>query len=1749
MPVIENAAPGAPLIRVFGGMGLEAGDGPVSIGGGRQRRLLALLAIRANTVVDIDWLAEYLWTDADRPGSTAPPLRTYVSRLRSAFPEEIRGWIQTEASGYRLAVPEEAVEHTRFSVLRSRARAAREHDDPQTAQRLLDEALALWRGEPFRELEDLDWARAEVERLALDRLEALEERWEASLALGRHTQITGELAAFTSEHGLRERAARQYALALHRSGRTAEAIRVIDDHRQLIADVSGLEPSQAILDLEEALLTGDPSLGVEDDGTPLRGYRLMEQIGTGAFSVVWRGIQPSVNREVAVKQIRSELASQPDFIRRFEAEAHLVAQIEHPHIVPLIDYWRDPDSAYLVMRWLRGGTLERRLDDGPLTLDETLAMARQIGDALSIAHARGVVHRDVKAANILFDEQGNAFLTDFGIALEVAESGGPEAALSPGSPAYASPEQIRREQLGPESDVFSLGVVVYECLTGSLPFLDSSSAEELIDRQLNAPYPPLSQLRPDLPSSVSAAVARATAKEPGERFASVAEFIAALETSAPAVAVGRATTTRVDVANPYMGLRSFDDGDVDRFFGRERLVSELVGRMSGNTIASRCLVLVGPSGSGKSSVVRAGLTPSLRAGAVPGSDEWFVTTMVPGTDPFESLEAALLRIAVNPPESLLNQIRDGERGLLRGLRRCVGSDEDRVLLVIDQFEEVFAGAAADSADAFLDALSVAVEDPISPLRLVATLRADYYDRPLEHPAFAPILKESAVDVTPLAPDELERAIVEPARRVGVEFESGLVPRIAAETVRQPSPLPMLQYMLGELFDRRTGNRMTVADYAQLGGLSGALAARAEAVFASGTAPQRAATRRVLGRMTDPSATDLRRRVRVADLGDDPDVRWVLAVFGSARLLSFDRDPASREPTVEVAHEALLREWPRLVGWLAEDRELLLSADATAMAADSWLDAGRQRADLYRGARLEWANDLVSTAPERLRPLDVEFVEASNAAAEEARLLEESQVTRLRRLVAGVGAALVVALVAGGIALVQQNRANDEAERAEVAAEEARTQASIAESQAEIAEEQTQVALEAVAESELQTLIARSTALTRDEPDVALLLALEAARRQPGSASNQAVLNALGSTTQNLVASYPPLVDLSDDCPDPIFTSGATEFGVADGQMLSRNLMTGEVTEHGPPPVECAVWFGNPDSGRWFASADPPNQLWFGPIGGGWDVALDVEIQQYAISGGVTALNRVVFQSEQGVITLVDATNGEQVGPSIEGHDDWWFPAVSDGGRYIALPLVYFESGSSAVSGALQPQTEGGRVLVIDGETGEEVFRVDRDSGATAVAFDDSSGELLAMFSDGSLVTIDIDTQQVVADIQTGVASAVFEMGVRPDGRVIVLTQGSAELVDRRFGLLDVSVRAPDGIAQAEILPDGRIGAWTFKPSVDIYDFASNNALIERSWDLDDPLGEYAFNDGTAGAVDNATGDVRVVDLANGEQSPVTLRMPSGERFDPIKAYPESDGVSAINQDGLYARFVDGEMVESLQLDGLPRGGTRFGDIWSHIVERPDGTFGVDVLDLTPGASRVIQTIPSDGVPSIVHPTLDGGVHFAVPGGPLQTFDASGALIGVHEVPEPLSNIVAVDSSERWLAAGIFDGGLVVIDTSTGEVERPPIGDAVVNLGFAREGEFLAVTYEDGRVRLWDVERGEWAGLIWDGEGGAALGSPSFYDLETETMWLFVSGKLIQVPMNPERWIEKACALVGDGFTQDEWDRYVPGDEPLTSACD
>jgi serine/threonine protein kinase/WD40 repeat protein/DNA-binding winged helix-turn-helix (wHTH) protein len=1726
---VDASGEDAVVVRVFGGMAVHHGDEPVSIGRGKQRRLLALLAIRTGSVVSVDWLAEYLWADDDRPAAPIPAIRTYLSRMRQRLPESARDWIQTEGGGYRFEAPPVQVEHLRFSILRERARQARDAQDPGTARAQLAEALMLWRGEPFRELEDLDWAIPEIERLRADHLEVIEERWEADLALGRHTQITGELAAFTAEHGLRDRAARQHALALHRSGRTAEALRVLDGHRRQLVDETGLDPSPAISELEQALLAGDRSLDVETVGRPLRGYRLIDEVGSGAFAVVWRGVQPSVNREVAIKQIRAELASRPDFIRRFEAEAHLIARIEHPHIVPLIDFWRDPDSAYLVMRWLSGGTLERRLDDGPLSVAETLILAQQMCGALGAAHRHGIIHCDVKAGNILFDETNNAFLTDFGIALEAKVSGDAGASISTGSPAYSAPEQLRREHLGPEADVFSLGVVLFECLTGSLPFHRSGSVRELIEQQLNTDYPTLMELRADVPAWLSKAVAKATAKNPADRYSSAADFAKALAEpdSSPWSDSGDAASAPVE--NPYKGLRAFDVGDSADFFGREGLVNQFIDRLSGTSLPARCLVVVGPSGSGKSSVVRAGLLPALQAGAVPGSQHWFTTTMVPGATPFEALEAALLRVSVNPPDSLLTQLEDGKRGILRGIRRCLASDDDTVLLVVDQFEELFTNSTDAEAHRFLDALAVAVMDPASPLRIIVTLRADYYDRPLGHPAFAWILDDTAVNLKPLAPDELEAAMVEPARRVGVDFEPGLITRIAADTVGQPAPLPLLQFALSELFDRRVGDQLTIDAYDQFGGVTGALAAGAEGIFSTATGPQRAAIRSVFGRLVNPVAdsSDLRRRVRLSDFGDDPASTWVLDAFGAARLLSFDRDPTTREPTVEVAHEALLRAWPRLVAWLDEDVDLLRGAHAVSAAARAWDDSGREVSDLYRGGRLLNAAELASVAPGLLSAADLEYVEASRAAEEEERRAEARRVARLRRMVMGIGAALVLALLAGGLAVREQRRT----------------------------EQQRQAAVVATESAELATLISRSAAATDDDPTVAILLALEAHRRAPGAPTEQALVNALGSSgIPNRVAAWPELTVPAPGCEAADFVTassvnsdGTQEFGVVEGELVSRDLMTGTITEHGPAPEPCVFWLADESKNRRWAGSYDGLRMWFAPYDGPWGEPMSFGVPTSIRSSSFTPTGNLVAYSYSvgtAFLTLLDDQTGEQTGTSFAAGSLTGRITVSPDGKHVAIGVA--TAGSGAATSA--------ETVILDGQTGEEVFRLPDDSTSipSTHTFDVVTQELLVGYEDGAIVTVDLASGEVLARVESSATAGFSSLDVGSDGLVVALSPSQIELVDRRSGPIGAASDVRDA-STAIVGPDDLIVVVASDGGVEILDL-DGNALIEQLIDVD-PLAAVAIGDGRIATVRNPGGTPTVIDLSTQVQAALNLVSSDGDPYAPIGLWPAPDGVWALDADDTLTRWRGDQQVERLDLPGSTLSWKEaFGAFASLTASAFDGQSAL-LYSLDDNDPGLVLKIPNQDAIA-VHPSRSGGMHIVTKDATVRTYDSDGNEMGSVSIAVDgwstselgfitQNNFIAVDATTGRLAVG-SDSGVVLVDPLTGDVVELAGTSDATNLQFVRQGDFLAITSRDGAVRLWDPNSGFSVGTVWNGSGLGGAGS--WYDDETESLWVNTSGAVVQVPLDPAMWVQRACRAVGRDLTQAEWEQFVTGEGPPQSAC-
>lgn len=826
-----------------------------------------------------------------------------------------------------------------------------------------------------------------------------------------------------------------------RLGVPATALRKIE-RGELLPDaaVSGLlrtileldETALRVLDQAEGLVTrvvaeaaSAPTIGHTLPGqllgTTRRGYRFEALLGSGGFGAVYRAHQVSVGRDVAIKVVHPHLADDLDFVRRFEVEAELVARLEHPHIVPLYDFWREPGAAFMVMRYLRGGSLADRMAAGPIPAPMLLQVLRQIAQALRAAHRAGVVHRDLKPANILLDEQGNACLADFGVAKRLdSVSARTQAGDIVGSLAYCAPEQIRGVEVGPAADVYAFGLVSYELLAGRRAFA-GPARESLIHQHLNETPPPVRLHAPELPEALDAVLLRALAKDPALRPGDPTQFVAELEAvlrgagagwlGSPSVAVDEATVeggslSAVDDAdNPFVGLAAFDEGDARNFFGREALIEQLAARLAETGALARALFVIGASGSGKSSVVRAGLLPRVRSGRI-GADSaaWLITTMLPGADPWAALAQALMRIATRQPGDLETMLRADALGLGRAIDRCLaGSAATEVLLVVDQFEELWT-LVADAAlrDRFIDLLTSALLDPHARLRIVFTLRADFLDRPLAHPDLADFLRERTVLVPAMSLDEIERAIVGPAQRIGLGFEPGLVAAMLADVGSQAGALPLLQFALAELFQRRRGRELTLSAYREIGGIAGALVNRAEATFDGLDAPARRAARQMFLRLTTlgEGSEDTRRRVHLGELDalasateDAQAVARARDAFAAARLLTLDRDPGSGEATVEVAHESLLRGWSRLREWLHASRADLRLQRQLAEAARQWTAAGRDSSFLATGGRLAQFELLPEHGLVRLTAAEAAFLDASRAHALAQAQAESQRQTR------------------------------------------------------------------------------------------------------------------------------------------------------------------------------------------------------------------------------------------------------------------------------------------------------------------------------------------------------------------------------------------------------------------------------------------------------------------------------------------------------------------------------------------------------------------------------------------------------------------------------------------------------------------------------------------------------------------------------------------------------------------------------------
>ncbi|MDQ4068412.1 MAG: TIR domain-containing protein, partial [Actinomycetota bacterium] len=490
-------------------------------------------------------------------------------------------------------------------------------------------------------------------------------------------------------------------------------------------------------------------------------------------------------------------------------------------------------------------------------------------------------------------------------------------------------------------------------------------------------------------------------------------------------AVGADAGTTV---SPYRGLSSFDEDHAQFFFGREEDTARILGLLH----ESRFAAVIGASGTGKSSLLRAGVVRALRAGRLPGSETWTVRVFTPGARPLSALAAQLHRAF--PQESLqgtLDQLRTDERTLdLAATAGLADSPPDRRLaLVADQLEELFT-LGHDEAErrAFLDNLLYAATIPGGRVVLIAGMRADFYHRGAPYPQLRTLVASQQYLVGPLTQEGLRRAIEEPARRVGVDLEAGLLDTILADVGSHPGVLPLLQHVLLELWERRRGRMLTLQAYVAAGRLEGALAKRANTVYQAFPPPQQDIARAVLLRLVQPGegTEDTRRRATLDELvssGEDPgEVERVVEALAQERLVAFGHDDTTGQRVVDITHEALIRGWPELREWIDERRDELRAERRLGEAAVEWDRGGRDESLLYRGTRLSaWdGHDLRG-----LNALERDFLSASRArAARHAR-------TR-RAITASLAVLTAVALVAASVALVNLRRADRERERAQAA---------------------------------------------------------------------------------------------------------------------------------------------------------------------------------------------------------------------------------------------------------------------------------------------------------------------------------------------------------------------------------------------------------------------------------------------------------------------------------------------------------------------------------------------------------------------------------------------------------------------------------------------------------------------------------------------------------------------------------------------
>ena len=1016
------------------------------------------------------------------------------------------------------------------------------------------------------------------------------------------------------------------------------------------------------------------------------------------------------------------------------------------------------------------------------------------------------------------------------------------------------------------------------------------------------------------------------------------------------------------------------------------------------------------------------------------------------------------------------------------------------------------------------------------------------------PELREVIERAHVPLAAPTEPDLRRMIEGPAEVTGYLIDEALVERLLADVRDEPGALPLMSHALYETWRRREGRQLTLDGYLEAGATSGAVAATAESVVGSFDATGVDATRSLFGRLVTlgEGQPDTRRRVHVDELTQTE--RAVAAAFVDARLLTAAGDD------LEVAHEALILNWPRLRGWLEQDRDDLRIHRRLTDAATAWDLAGRDPGDLYRSSRLTDARDLAARRRVRLNELEDQFLNAS----EDADLAEQQRGRRRRRwtslALGAVSTLLVLALLAGTVATVQWRRANErqvdaaaqskEAERQRSRAEERRIEAEAAQADAEVAR----------ARAELAALNSTATQLAGTEPRAALALGVEAYRRGEDLTAARGLLAALATRSgeQRPEGPVEQVYDEERQCSRSGWTnidpSNGDWWAVSGSDVVVGSIDGGERTVHaGARPSECAEVYARSESGfRAIAYDRGLGLLW---------VTDDLDDFGEPIEIDWDTLGWFDFVDGPDPAVLVMAQP--------EGPRSGFIDLVEQDGTRIRLATGFLTSGRAipgtgqalVLTGPLDDTAFGASTaLLVDLSSGDQVDEFPMPSRADGIATSADGGTVAVGHRDGVTV-IDVAERRVIAEIdEPGHESFALD----PTGSSLALLRRD-DIVT--YDLPSDSVRslepAQRDLFAIEYLWDGRLVRLDENYNVSLR-APSSPLVMERTELAQSPRATFNAGEGTVTVVDPPLGRIEVFDVGTGASRQVIEVVTTNGAPELITAagHVTGDIVLAVSLSMEVVRFEGGLETGRLRLapPGTPAT-LQGGSLQDDVVLLGDVGGAVNAYVIDPQRFVVTQELLDLERPSRF-PTTGGGYVSPRPGGGVAVVHERGVVEFLDADGEIESSVSFAGGVPEAAATHRSAGGDSVTFVAAGSLwtaengssEAREIGRALRtwSLDVSPDGELALTSDVDGVVQAWHVPSGTLLGTLYEG-GSWIAGNPAFTE-DGSSAYVQFADHVVRLSTDADQWVALACDLIGQPLTTDEWRLHAPSGTEPGDAC-